>query len=150
MIRMKSLSVKFGVTLVIGLIFGCGEVWGADWKFFMVGADGTFQWYDTESITRYPNRVVRVWIKVIEAKDVIETLKTSKEFQINEIEKMTSRRDHERSLMELNCIKKTFSLLATVKYDNSGNVKDFIKDSIYNVNIPPESVIEILYKQICK
>jgi hypothetical protein len=148
--QMKTLLVKLGVIVIGLIIFAYAEMWGVDWKFLTIGADGTFQWYDTESITQYPNRVFRVWIKVIKAEDIIETLKNSKEFQINEIEQMTSKRDHERSLMEVDCIKKTFSLFATVKYDKSGKVKDFLKDSIYKVNIPPESVIEILYKQICK
>jgi hypothetical protein len=31
---MKSLLGKLGVVLIGLIIFGCAEVWGADWKFY--------------------------------------------------------------------------------------------------------------------
>ena len=51
---MKSLLGKLGVILIGLAIFGCAEVWGADWKRFSSSENG-ISYYDEENLT-YPSR----------------------------------------------------------------------------------------------
>ena len=59
---MKSLSVKLGVILIGLAIFGCAEVWGADWKLYSSN-ELYLGYYDAQSITCPSKNIVRVWVK---------------------------------------------------------------------------------------
>ena len=64
---MKSLWGKLGFLFgIIGfIILSYVEGWGADWKLFTKTSNGSYLYYDTESITHLSRRVVRVWVKTI-------------------------------------------------------------------------------------
>jgi hypothetical protein len=59
---MKSLSAKLGVILVVLIIFGYAEAWGANWKLLHLD-DEMIKYYDAEGITRPSKNIVRVWVR---------------------------------------------------------------------------------------
>ncbi len=140
---MKSLSAKLGVVLVGLAIFGYVEVWGADWKCHGETDDGTF-FYDATSITHPSKNIVRVWTRIVfTEKGVIGT-----------VGKFGSRFEnlgHALNLWEFNCSKKMGRLLTTIYYSKNGEVmEDFKHDMATWELVPPASVIDDLYKAVCK
>jgi hypothetical protein len=74
---MKSLSLSLGVILVaIGFtLFYHAEVWGEDWRLY--GQDGfASYYYDADKTIRPSKNIVRVWGKVIYAKEGVTELAT--------------------------------------------------------------------------
>ncbi len=147
---MKSLSFKLGVILFGLAIFTYVEVWGADWKYFSMTQNGTFFWYDTQGVTYHPNEVIRVWIKVVIADNILEKIKKSgAKLTESELDQMVSERDYEKSLIEINCVKKTYGCLERYKYDSRGFIKSGALEFAIE-DIQPNSVAETLYKTLCK
>jgi hypothetical protein len=64
-------ALKLGSILVGLTVLIWAEVWGADWKYFAVGGDGIFYWYDAQGVTRQPNQVIQVWIKKVKADEIM-------------------------------------------------------------------------------
>jgi len=140
---MKSLSVKLGVILIIGLlILGNAEPWLEHWKpyfgnEYFVGA------YETQSITRPSKNIVRVWARMdFTEKGVLNW--------VAELGKRYDNLSHVIFLEEINCAEKKSRSLSQSSYDNKGDV-------IISSNPPsdwefivPESIIESLYKEVCK
>ena len=147
---MKSL-VRLGVILVAGLvIFGYAEGWAADWQYFSSGADGIIYWYDAEGITYYPNRVTQVWIKKIKADEIMNMLKSDVKITGSELEQMTSGRNYERSLIEIDCVGKTFNRLQRLIYDSKGVLNSGESEPGAKKKIRNNSNAEKLYKIVCK
>jgi hypothetical protein len=147
---MKSLSVKLGVILIGLTIFADAEVWGADWKYFATGADGTFYWYDAQGVTYYPNRVIQVWIKKVKADEIMGMVKSGGKLTVSELEPMTLERSYERSLIEIDCVEKTFNHLQKFNYDSKGVLKSGESKLGAKKSIPKNSNAEKLYKIVCK
>jgi len=78
---MKSLSVKLGVVLIGLLIFGNAEVWGADWKYFASGTDGTLWWYDTQGVTYHPTMIIHIWVKRLKADEIMHLVKNGQNWR---------------------------------------------------------------------
>ena len=146
---MKSLSVRLVVILIGLAIFGCAEVWGADWVFLAAESDGTLWWIDIQGITVHPNKIFTMWVRKIKAKDILEIIKSGTKITPSELEKMVSERAYERSFMEIDCIKKTFNNLQIFNYDSKGVLKSGVTESNIK-NIPPGSVVETIHKAVCK
>ena len=147
---MKSLF-GLGVILVAGLvIFGYAEGWGADWQYFSSSADGIIYWYDAEGITYYPNRVIQVWIKKVKADEIMNMLKSDVKITGSELEQMTSGRNYERSLIEIDCVGKTFNRLQRLIYDSKGVLNSGESEPGAKKKIRKNSNAEKLYKIVCK
>jgi len=147
---MKSLSVKLGVFFVGLFISGYAEVWGADWKYFSSGADGTFYWYDAQGITYQTNKIIQVWIKKVKANEIMELVKNDARITPYELEQMTKDRDYERSLIEIDCVEKTFNHLQKLNYDSKGVLKSGESKLGAKKRIQKNSNAEKLYKIVCK
>ena len=138
---MKSLLGKLGVILIGLAIFGCAEVWGADWK-FLKSDDDCSVYYDAQNITRPYTNIVRVWVRIDwTEKGVLFWAKFGK---INE------NLSHLINLWEIDCVEKKRRHLSRTDYDNKGGV-------IYSSSSPskwdfivPESRVEALSKEVCK
>jgi len=146
---MKSLF-RLGV-LVAGLvIFGYAEGWGADWQYFSSGADGTIYWYDAQGITYYPNKVIQVWIKKIKADEIMNIVKSDAKITASELEQMTSGRNYEQSLIEIDCAEKTFSRLQRLNYNSKGVLKSGESEPSAKKRIRKNSNAEKLREIVCK
>jgi hypothetical protein len=148
---MKIVSVKLGVILVVGVaIFAYAEVWGADWNYFASGVDGTFYWYDAQGVTYHPNRIIQVWIKKVKADEIMDRVKSGAKITASELEQMTSERNYERSLVEIDCVEKTFNHLQKLNYDSKGVLKSGESKHVGKKPIQKNSNAEKLYQAICK
>jgi hypothetical protein len=148
--QMKFLSVRLGVLFIGLLILGNVEVWGADWKYFATGVDGTFYWYDAQGVTYHPNRIVQVWIKKVKADEIMGMVKSGGKITVSEIEQMTMEKSYERSLIEIDCVEKTFNHLQKFNYDSKGVLKSGESKLGAKKIIPKNSNAEKLYKIVCK
>jgi hypothetical protein len=141
---MKSLWVKVGVILVVGLaIFGYAEVWGADWK-YMGYTDFGVYYYDAENIIRPSENIVRVWTKIIYS-----------EAGVNQWVKDSGKRyrnlDYSITLFEYNCPDKMFKGLSVTLYSKDGNIiTDFTADNPKRAFIRPETFEEVMFNAVCK
>lgn len=148
--QMKSLLVKVGVVLIGLSMFTRGEVWGADWKYLAAGDNGICWWYNSQGVTYQPDKMMRVWVKRVEAKEISETIKSGTKIDRSQLEKMISERDYELFLMEIDCAGKTVKGLQKSNYDSKGVLKS--GESIIDTKkgIPADSVAERLYKIVCE
>ena len=147
---MKSLF-KLGVVLIIIFFFvvGCQTPVkkdeyskGADWKYF-ASTENFLVYYDTQTITRLSKNIVRVWVRYsYTKKGVLYHMQNFGE----EYENLS----HSIYLMEIDCVEKMHRTLLMTDYDNKGIA---IKSSTYfpleGQIIPPGSVFELLYKEVC-
>jgi len=147
---MKSLSSKLGVILIGLSIFTYAEVWGADWKYFASGVDGTFYWYDAQGMTYQPNRIIQVWIKKVKADEIMDRVKSGGKITASELEQMTLERSYERSLIEIDCVEKTFNILQKLNYDSRGVLKSGESKQGGKRPILKNSNAERLYQAVCK
>jgi hypothetical protein len=112
---MKSLSVKVGVILVIGLcIFTYTEVRGADWKYMGESKDGAYH-YDATSVTRSSRNIVRVRIRLeYNDKGVIG--------MVREFGKDFENLKYTIGLDEINCPDKKMRNLTLTHYSKEGKI----------------------------
>jgi hypothetical protein len=146
---MKSLLVKLAVILIGLIIFGYAEVCGADWVFLAAESGSTFWWFDSQGVTVHANKIISLWVKKVKDEEILEIIKREGKIKPSELEKMVSERAYERSLMEIDCIKKTFNNLQIFDYDAKGVLKSAVAESNIK-SIPPESVVETIYKTVCQ
>jgi hypothetical protein len=59
--------------VIIGFVifFFCLDGWGADWKFIGKDDPGSVWEVDVASISRQPNNIVRVWVKITYSKEYV-------------------------------------------------------------------------------
>lgn len=139
---MKSLSVKVGVVLVIGLsIFSYVEVWGTDWKYYGTNEDGLY-FYDTESMTRSSKNLIDVWVQSEYSEKSISNW-------VREGGKGFQDLDFSLILFELNCVERSARYLQIVFYSKNGKVFYPIDNDEWQL-IAPDSMIESLQKVVCK
>ena len=148
--RMKPFSVKLGVILIGLSIFAYMEVWGADWKYFALGGDGIFYWYDAQGMTYQPNRIVQVWIKKVKDEEIMEMVKGGAKITVSELEQMTLEKNYERSLIEIDCVGNTFSILQKLNYDSRGVLTSGESKPGGKKPILKNSGAEKLYQAVCK
>jgi hypothetical protein len=143
---MKSLSGKMGIVLIGLVIFGYGEVLGADWRLYATVLDGDEFYYDASSIIRPSRNIVRVWTKTVVSNNSIKEYvdKLGSSFQLL---------SHKIILLEIDCTEKKDLLLQTTGYANDGKilmsvtVKESEKEWVF---ILPDTVGEPLYEAVCK
>ncbi len=139
------------VVVLIGLVILCHtEVRGENWKYFSTADDGVFYWYDAQGVTYQPNRIIQVWIKKLRADELMPMVKSGAKITDSELEQMTLGRDYERSLIEIDCVEKTFNHLQKLNYDSKGTLKGGESKFAGKKNIRKNSNAERLYKAVCK
>ena len=140
--QMKSLLGKLGVMLIGLLIFSYSEVWGADWELYY-SHEEYLGYYDTQNITRPSKNVVRVWIRWdFTEKGVLAVVGVSGKKYENLSWEVIS--------WEINCAEKKYRLLSSTRYDHKGSVISSKGTPSEWRFIIPESVITILYEEVCK
>jgi len=141
---MKSFSVKLGVVLIVLIIFGFAEARGADWKLYGSN-DYCLAYYDAQSITRSSIliNIVKVWTRWDwTEKSVLAWEEGSG--------KKYENFNQSRILYEINCLEKKFRRLSETLYNNKMELIDSISSPSKSDFIVPESIIEGLYKEVCK
>ena len=142
---MKSLLGKLGIILIGLAIFTYAEVWGEDWKYFNSNED-FLCYYDAQSITRPSQNIVSVRTrKNYTEKSVLDW--------VREFGKEYENLSYGIDIVEINCSEKTCRIQSMTYYDSKGKVIESY--SISNPSfgwdfIPPKSIIEVLYKAVCK
>ncbi len=137
-------------TLIEPYMQSKGEVSGGDWEYFASGEGGIFCWYDSQSMTIEPNRTIRLWTKIVEAKEIVEATESGTKIDRSQLEKMTSGKDYKLYLMELDCTGKTVHILRKYNYNSKGVLKAGESQHGGKRGIPADSVAEKLYKDLCK
>jgi hypothetical protein len=142
-VRMKSLSVKLGVVLVIGLaIFSYAEAWGADWKLFKKTEDAKF-YYDKKDVIHLTQKIVNVWIKQVYTKKGVTDM-------TNLVGPRFENLSYSINSLEYDCGAKLIRFLSTVHYSKNGHVLDLENPADKWESIPPNSMFDALYKKACK
>lgn len=140
---MKSLSVRLGAILIVGLaIFGYGEVWGADWRFLLKNDTGEY-FYDAKGITHPSVNTFGVWLRIIYSQKGIDEKAEKYGEKYKELGETLA-------LWEINCAEKTCCMVCLQDCSPGG---DFICSSHlereWNV-IAPGSITAIFYKMVCE
>jgi hypothetical protein len=138
----KSLSRLGIVFVVIGLIvFANAEVWGLDWKYYGTDEEGSY-FYETESMTRLSQNIVRVWVQSIYTEEGVShwVREGGKEFQ---------NLNFSLILSEYNCRERSIRHLRIVFYSKDDEVFYPIKNDEWHFFVP-DSMSEILFKEVCK
>jgi hypothetical protein len=148
---MKSLLGKVGVILIGLLIFviGCQKTVlrnestkGADWKLYNSDEE-CLGYYDAQSITRPSKNIVRFWTKSVWTEKGVSSW-------VKDSGKKYENLSHTIYLQEINCAEKKIRRLSVTQYGHKGSVIDIIDSPSFWIFIPPESMMEILYKEVCK
>lgn len=128
-----SARAKIGVILLSFITIGCELSYAADvrWRYFATNGLGDKLYYDTDSVTVYGNKMVKVWYKIILPKDSESPVRETK------------------SLDEFNCHKREYRNLEMHAYYKDGNYKFDVEKSNWE-DIQPESWKESLFNIVCK
>ena len=94
--------------------------------------------------------MTQVWVKKVKADEIKHIVKSEKKVKLSEIEKITSEKNYERILMEIDCVKKTAVELQKENYDSKGVLKNGKSKPGSRKTIPTDSVAERLYNAVCK
>jgi len=142
---MKLMIGKLMITVVTGfLVFGYGEVWGADWKFIRMNKGGDSCYYDVASLIRPSEKIVRGSVKIVYSEKSVN----------REVERLgPSYKDlsHIIILWEMNCIEKKAAFLEITTYSKSEKIiKSNKVKTITWASIVPDTIGEDLYKLLCK
>lgn len=136
-------SVKLiAFVIIAGLaIFGYSEARGFDWKYYGTNEEGTY-FYETETMTRLSQNIVRVCIQSIYTeKGISHWVKGGgKEFQ---------ELDFSLILFEFNCVEKSIRHLRIVFYSKNGEMFRPIKNEEWHF-FAPDSMSGTLFNEVCK
>jgi len=140
-----NMRMRCGVILaIIGFLFiSSSKGWGADWESFGGNATADF-YYDTENITHPSKDVIRVYVKRLYTEKGVSDL-----VGVLGVKFKTVR--HSVDSYEVQCGDKKFRLLSSVVYSTDEEILESFnyQEPTWKV-IVPESVIDTLYKTLCK
>lgn len=133
------------VLIVIGFAICSNiEAWGADWEILSSDDAGDTFLYDKGGITRTSDNHLKVWTKVLYSeKSILKKVEKFGEKFVN--------LSYELTLQDIDCKNKKQRFLSIIDYSKDGGV-------IYSGNepnagwnfVPPESLMEDLYRKVCK
>ena len=146
--QMRSVSRELGIFVIGFFIFGCADVWGADWRYFSTAHEGMLYWYDAQGVTYEPNKVIHVWIRKVRPDE--GRIKGEGKITASELEQLTSRTSYEQSLIEIDCTEKSFNVLQRLIYDSEGVLRSGESKPGGRKRIQKNSNAEKLYKAVCK
>jgi hypothetical protein len=134
MLRIKSMA--FGLSIILLGILSDTTMYGADWKFLRANAEGDF-FYDAENITPSSGNVVGVRLKIVYSD------KFKGQEGLNHLIQTIG-------LWEINCQDNKMCLLSTSHYSKEGEI---LPPQIWLPqewkSIPPGTIMETLYKELC-
>ena len=136
--------MKLQITiLVFGLIIiSIGDVYGADWTIYHFDEE-CLDSYDVQSMTRTSENTFRFWTRRdLTEKGIIDA--------VANLGKKYKNLFRIQILMEINCKEKNFRTLSDNWYDDQGKTISSSNRTSEWTFIPPESVMEDLYEEICK
>jgi len=140
---MKSLLVKLGVILIIGLaLFGYADVWGEDWKLFKKTEDAKF-YYDKKDITHLSQKMVKVWIKQVYTKK-------GKVDMLNLVGARYENLSYSINSLEFDCGDKKVRFLSMTYYYKKEDILDIENPPDQWESIPANSMFDALFKKVCK
>lgn len=123
-------SVKVSIA-TIGLCLGSAAI-AEDPVYFATDVTGTYFTYDAETIRRYSDNTVDVWIRLDASKDKTVPYRTA------------------MMRLKINCSNNTFGMLAEYEYRANGTV---MKSDVFdypNMNpVAPTSTIDTLFQTLC-
>jgi len=135
-----------GVILaVIGCIvfFFCMELWGADWKVIGRDVQDSICEIDVASISRLPNNIVRVWLKITYSQEGITEVVTNYGPTFKDL-------FYSKIFTEIDCAESKYRILGSTYYSSDDGV-------IHNDNsfsdwhfITPNSMARATFKEVCK
>ena len=111
---MKSLLGKLGVILIVLMILGYTEVWGADWR-LISSTDSYKCFYDAENITRSSKNIVGVWARLEYTEKGISGI-------VKEFGKHYEDLSYSLELWEIDCVKKKQRILSITEYSVEGSI----------------------------
>ena len=140
---MESLLSKFGATLVaIGLVvFAGAEAWAVNWRYYGANEEGTY-YYDTETLTRVSQRIIRVCVQSIYTEKGVS-------HWVKEGGRGFQNLDFSLILSEYNCIDRSVRHLRIRFYSKDGEVFYPIKNDEWQL-FAPDSMVGALFEEICK
>ena len=154
--KRNKLMIKFGIILIgvwSGLLYGFNKAEGAEWQLFQTTSAGNVYYYDATSIERFPNGILRVWVRIIEtagfSKADLEKLKNPKKATEVIRKAQKNPRSEWKQLFEINCSGRMVRVLSATLYDMSGNVKENYELPSEWSNITQNSVTNYLAKILC-
>jgi hypothetical protein len=154
--KWNKLLIESGIIL-IGfwslLIYGFDKAEGAEWKLFQTTSAGNIYYYDTISIERLQNGILRVWVRIIEttgfSKADLKKLKDPKK-AIEVIKEAQKKSTGEwKQLFEINCSEGLFRVFSATLYDTNGNLKENYELPSEWTHIPQNSVTNYLAGILC-
>jgi hypothetical protein len=132
---MMTRSVRTKIVLILLSLIVTGSelsyARGDRWRHFATNGLGAELYYDTDSVTVYGNKIVKVWYKMI--------LHKASESPVREL----------KSLDEFNCNKREWRAIERRYYYEDGNYKLDGEKSNWG-DIEPETWTESLFNIVCK
>jgi hypothetical protein len=132
---MTTLSVRARMRVILLSLITIGSElsYAADdrWRYFATNGLGDTLYYDTDSVTVYGNKIVKVWYKIILHKDSESPVREGK------------------FLDEFNCNKRECRAIERHYYYKDGNHKFDVEKSNWE-DIQPETWEESLFNIVCK
>jgi hypothetical protein len=146
---MKNLLLT--VSVVCLLVAGYTTVNGGDWVYYAASKGlGDKYYYDETSIFSDGEGAVRIWIKQVlsdEGKQrFMESMKQNGYSDTGKLESISYVLNH----LAFKCSTKEYKLISNSVRDATGNVVDSDSPQPTWNPVPPKSIMEILYKTVCK
>ena len=137
------------VSIVSLLTVGYSIANGAEWVYYVASPDGTY-YYDKESITSGGNGIIKVWDKTVytkKGKQEYVGWRKEKGIYDTKFEDLS----YTLNLYTMKCSTREFDIIS----GSHRNSEERIIDSYSNLSpsydpISPESIMESLYKIVCK
>lgn len=144
---MKALSLITLISTLFLLTFTPAS--GAEWVLYGRTPSGSY-YYDKQSIVSDGKGIIKVWGKKVYSEegkdDYIQSMK--KKGFYNENNEDIS---YDLDLYGINCSTREFDVISFERRDEAGNIITSVPPTHLSWNpIPQESIIELLYKAVCK
>jgi hypothetical protein len=117
-------------------------VGGADWKLYS-NNENFIGYYDAQSITSPSQNIVRVWTRLVYTEKGVLGM-------VGKFGKGYENLNYLKNLNEINCLEKKFRILSVFYCYNKESVINSIRFPSEWVFVVPESIMENLYKEVCK
>jgi len=133
-------SLTINLLVVVFITSNIVEAWGARWKYYGASDNGWY-FYETESMTRPSENVIVVVQSAYTEKGVSHWVREGgKEFQ---------NLGYSLVWCELNCADRTIRHLQIVFYSRDKEIFHPIRNEEWQLFVP-DSMAEVLWKEICK
>ncbi len=134
-------KLELTVAIICFSILAYADAQGFDWKYYGTNEEGSY-YYETETMTRLPQNVVRVCVQSIYTERGVShwVQEGGKEFQ---------NLDFSLILSEYNCTDRSIRHLRIQFYSKDRQIFYPIKNDEWQL-FAPDSMFGVLFEQICK